>query len=99
MKELELERECTEEIRKFEDFVAEKQRKIRVRWDLECAILARKVEIENGIVLRQRLKTVEWPDDGGLQTDAGALRALEGKEGLVACDAGIVNGDDVTNRI
>jgi hypothetical protein len=44
--ELEFGRACTAEVGGFEGMLAEKQRRINVRWEMQVAILAKKAEIE-----------------------------------------------------
>lgn len=58
--ELELERKCTAGAARLEESVTSKQRKIRWRWELQNAILAKKIEAATGLELDGwRLPTAE----------------------------------------
>jgi len=61
-RELEFERGCAEELRRFEEFVVEKGRKLRVRWELQNAISARepKVEVQVGFDGTGKVPGLEW---------------------------------------
>lgn len=58
--ELELERACTSEVASLTEMISEKRRKIRWRWELQAAILAKMVESETGHHLDFKLPTAEW---------------------------------------
>ncbi|KAM3422416.1 hypothetical protein BST61_g2767 [Cercospora zeina] len=61
--ELELERSCNGELAKLNDTFEQKRRKIRWRWELQMAILAKKIEAEIGNQLDCRLPTADWQSD------------------------------------
>ncbi|KAI5364643.1 Putative Zinc finger, RING/FYVE/PHD-type [Septoria linicola] len=61
--ELELERSCSSESSKLHETLAEKRAKIEWRWDLQMAILAKKIEAETEISLMCRLPTAYWHRD------------------------------------
>ncbi|EME38669.1 hypothetical protein DOTSEDRAFT_75428 [Dothistroma septosporum NZE10] len=58
--ELELERTFNSEASKMDESIHEKRRRMYWRWELETAILAKKVEAETGMHLNVRLPTVDW---------------------------------------
>lgn len=80
-KELELERTCSAELHRLDDFVAERQRKIRARWELQNAVFVKRVEVETGIGLSGKPRSVEWPAEAVPDTESGAVRAWE-KDGV-----------------
>ena len=59
--------------------MADKQKKIRARWELQNAIFAKNVEIETGIVLSEKLRGVEWTAEAVRGTDGGNQRASDGE--------------------
>ncbi|KAF2214473.1 hypothetical protein CERZMDRAFT_120604 [Cercospora zeae-maydis SCOH1-5] len=61
--ELELERSCNAELAKLNDTLEQKRRKIRWRWELQMAILVKKIEAEIGNQLDCRLPTADWQCD------------------------------------
>jgi len=76
-RELEFERGCAEELRRFEDFVAEKTRKLKVRTELQNAISARepKVEVKVEIDGTGTVPGLEW---FRYEPDVGAASAVVG---------------------
>ncbi|GIZ38824.1 hypothetical protein CKM354_000222500 [Cercospora kikuchii] len=70
--ELELERLCNGELAKLNDTLEQKRRKIRWRWELQMAILAKKIEAETGNHLDCRLPTADWHRDG-IKPNLGCL--------------------------
>ena len=68
--ELELERACTSGAHRFEDFAAEKQRRVRARRDLQHAIFVKKVELEPGEEVDGKLGKLPWERDETTSAEA-----------------------------
>lgn len=60
--ELEMDRSCTAESRRLEEFVAEKQKRIAARWRMENAVLAKRMQLENGRAWSLELAVHALPD-------------------------------------
>lgn len=73
--ELELERACTGEMHRFNDLVEEKRKRMRTRCETQTMCCAKKLELDNGVLLRGSVQNVEWQADS--TTGSGA-----GKEGI-----------------
>ena len=76
--ELMLEQTCNAESRMLDQVVAEKRRKILLRWRLQMAVFARELELERGASVRGRLPSVDWQEhESGeeSQTSAGLAEA------------------------
>ncbi|KAK4609358.1 hypothetical protein CLAFUR4_14306 [Fulvia fulva] len=58
--ELELERTFTGEVSKTDECINEKRRRIYWRWELDTAILAKRVEVETGVCLNAPLPAMDW---------------------------------------
>ncbi|SMQ56254.1 unnamed protein product [Zymoseptoria tritici ST99CH_3D7] len=59
--ELEFERKCSAEVSKLEGGLAEKKRKLEWRWELQMALLAKKLwQAEGGMEENFRLPTAKW---------------------------------------
>jgi hypothetical protein len=58
--ELELERACTNETHRFDESVAEKRKRMRVRRDLQAAILTKRGPSDANPVLEETFQTVNW---------------------------------------
>lgn len=73
MEELDQVRECSHDMHQLDDSVAEKRRSIRLRWQLQTAIVVKKSEHETGVSVRGRLPPMEWQQSTYLNSD-GATR-------------------------
>lgn len=90
--ELELERFWTAEMHGLDDFAAEKRKKLNLRWEVQTAVLARRIEVGNGQVLDQGSTTVQWQMESA--SVAGAARIHES----VAVKEGISTGFAVSGQ-
>ena len=61
--ELELERGCTNESHRFDENVAEKRKRMRVRRDIEAAILTNRPQNETNVALERTFEPVNWQTD------------------------------------
>ena len=58
--ELELERACTNDLHRFDESVAEKRKKMRVRWEIQGAILAKRGPTDIDTALGTTFGPVNW---------------------------------------
>ena len=58
--ELELERACTNETHRFDESVAEKRKRMRVRRELQAAILTKRGPCDVNPVLEEAFQTINW---------------------------------------
>ncbi|KAK5117436.1 hypothetical protein LTR85_008821 [Meristemomyces frigidus] len=86
--ELELERACEQELHQMDDNAAEKKRNIRLRWQIQDAMVVKKFECESGVMVRGQVPSMEWQPSHLVDTAAGSSdpksleRVESGKAGI-----------------
>ena len=78
---LDFERACNSEAHHLDDVETDKRKKLRTRWELQIAILAKKIEIDAVSPMAAVFSSVDWQTNGeaaSFPADSGAMKVQEG---------------------
>ena len=95
--ELEFERACTSEVHKFDEDVTEKRGKIRVRCEIQNAILTKRIANDSSLEVKETFSNVDWRESGQIEPHQAVTGATKAHEDA-ALSSGISTGIAVSGQ-